>query len=543
MHQALYRKYRPRSFDDVCGQEHITRVLKYETAHAQISHAYLFCGSRGTGKTTSAKILARAVNCDHPRDGSPCGECAACRLMDSGAETDILEMDAASNNKVDDIRAILDEVIYTPSSLRYRVYIVDEVHMLSQSAFNALLKTLEEPPSHVIFILATTELQKLPATIVSRCQRFDFRRIPVPVITERLEYIASREGIALEHDAALMLARLAQGGMRDAISLLELCSGGRDKITPAVVNDAVGSSGRETVSQTVRAIASRNCEALFNIIAETDSSAKDITVFWSELIAYYRDMLVLRTGADAVKYLDLTETEAEALRSDAGLFPRETLMYHSRMLDEAYLSMQRAGAIRRSVAELTLLRMTDERLDTRPEALLSRVAAVESALATGALTVSVRTPVDEKAGESALSPHDATGMTATAVKEAAENSATPAPQAKKETPAAAARKPIRSFPEIAERVAEADKGLGGFVRKCRAYTDGEDGMVVYCETKFTKDLLSRDKNTALSATAAAAVLGKSVSPAKLKIEILAADREPDDAERLDSELRSLADMN
>ena len=383
MHQALYRKYRPRTFDDVCGQEHVTRVLKYETAHGQISHAYLFCGSRGTGKTTSAKILARAVNCESPVDGSPCGKCAACRMMDSGAETDILEMDAASNNKVDDIRTILDEVVYTPSSLKYRVYIIDEVHMLSQSAFNALLKTLEEPPAHVIFILATTELQKLPATIVSRCQRFDFRRIAVPVLTSRLEYIAKAENIELEHDAALILARLAQGGMRDAISLLELCAGGRERITPAVVNDAVGSTGRESVSRTVRALAARDAATLFDIVFETDSSAKDITVFWSELVSYYRDMLVIKTGADAVKYLDLTEAEAESLGHDAALFTRETLMYHSRLLDEAYLAMQRAGAIRRSVAEMTLLRMADERLDTRPEALLSRIAALESALAGG----------------------------------------------------------------------------------------------------------------------------------------------------------------
>ena len=549
MHQALYRKYRPRSFDDVCGQEHITRVLKYETSHGQISHAYLFCGSRGTGKTTSAKILSRAVNCEHPKDGSPCGECAACRLMDSGAETDILEMDAASNNKVDDIRAILDEVVYTPSSLRYRVYIVDEVHMLSQSAFNALLKTLEEPPAHVIFILATTELQKLPATIVSRCQRFDFRRIPVSVITERLEYIASKEGIELEHDAALMLARLAQGGMRDAISLLELCAGGSSKVTPAAVNDAVGSSGRETVSRTVRALAARDCPVLFDIIAETDSSAKDITVFWGELIAYYRDMLVVKTGVDAVKYLDLTETEAESLRSDAGLFARETLLYHSRLLDDAYLSMQRAGAIRRSVAELTLLRMADERLDTRPEALLSRIAALEAALAGGAvrippaesITVAEPAPVSTPASE-APAVGNAPASGAVASSEAPPVVRTPPKNPPKPAPAAPLRKQIRSFAEIAERVSEADKGLGGFVRKCRAYTDGDDGMILYCETQFTKNLLMRDKSLSLIAAAASAVLARPMLPLKVKVDILPADREPDDAERLDGELRSLAGL-
>lgn len=542
MHQALYRKYRPRTFDDVCGQDHITRVLKYETAHGQISHAYLFCGSRGTGKTTSAKILARAVNCESPVDGSPCGKCAACRLMDSGGETDILEMDAASNNKVDDIRAILDEVVYTPSSLRYRVYIIDEVHMLSQSAFNALLKTLEEPPSHVIFILATTELQKLPATIISRCQRFNFRRIPVPVLTGRLEYIAKCENIDLDHDAALMLARLAQGGMRDAISLLELCAGGREKITPAVVNDAVGSTGRGTVSRTVRALAAKNAAELFDIVFETDSSAKDITVFWGELISYYRDMLVIKTGADAIKYLDLTEAEAEALRSDAALFTRETLMYHSRLLDDAYLAMQRAGAIRRSVAEMTLLRMADERLDTRPEALLSRIAALESALAGGMAVTLPSFDESRPVADSEVTLGDAPAAPPKVVvyPEPQKAPETPAKEKKKEEETAPARKPIRNFAEIAERVAEADKGLGGFVRKCRAYDDA-GRVLLYCETQFTKNLLSREKSLNLIASAASAVLERRIAPNAVKVEVLPASEDPDAAALLDSELGSLAD--
>lgn len=540
MHQALYRKYRPRTFDDVCGQEHITRALKYEISHGQISHAYLFCGSRGTGKTSSAKILARAVNCESPVDGSPCGKCAACRLMDSGGETDILEMDAASNNKVDDIRAILDEVVYTPSSLKYRVYIIDEVHMLSQSAFNALLKTLEEPPAHVIFILATTELQKLPATIVSRCQRFDFRRIPVPVLTARLEYIAKCEGIDLEHDAALILARLAQGGMRDAISLLELCAGGRERITPEVVNDAVGSTGRESVSRTVRALAARDASTLFDIVFETDSSAKDITVYWGELISYYRDMLVIKTGADAVKYLDLTEAEAEALRADAALFTRETLMYHSRLLDEAYLAMQRAGAIRRSVAEMTLLRMADERLDTRPEALLSRIAALESAMAGGVAVTLPSFDESRPVADSEVTLGDVPAAPPEIVRYPEPAAEKPAEE-KKPEPAAPARKPVRSFAEIAERIAEADRGVGGFVRKCRAYSDGESGMLIYCETQFTKNLLSREKNVALIASAASAVLERRIAPNAVKIEVLPASEDPDAAALLDSELSSLAD--
>ena len=262
MYQALYRKWRPITFDDVCGQSHITDILKYETAENRISHAYLFCGPRGTGKTTCAKILAKAINCLSPVDGNPCGKCAACQSIDGESATDVLEMDAASNNGVDAVRAIRDEVIYTPSGLKYRVYIVDEVHMLSISAFNALLKTLEEPPAHVVFILATTELQKLPATIVSRCQRFDFRRISTPVITERLLHIAKAEKITLSADAARILAKHANGGMRDAISLLDLCSSTGGDLTASYVQDMLGISSMDSMEGLVL-MYFRICNLLF----------------------------------------------------------------------------------------------------------------------------------------------------------------------------------------------------------------------------------------------------------------------------------------
>ena len=258
MHQALYRKWRPHTFEEVYGQDHITSILKYEVANSKFSHAYLFCGSRGTGKTTCAKILAKAVNCLSPENGNPCGKCSACLSIDAGSETDILEMDAASNNGVDNIRDIRDEVVYSPSNLKYRVYIIDEVHMLSASAFNALLKTLEEPPEHVVFILATTELHKLPATIISRCQRFDFRRIATTVLKDHLLRIAKAENIDIDESAALILAKQAQGGMRDAISLLDLCAGSRERIDDALVYRTVGSSGRENMLKVVRAIAEKD---------------------------------------------------------------------------------------------------------------------------------------------------------------------------------------------------------------------------------------------------------------------------------------------
>ncbi len=383
-HLALYRKWRPQTFDEVCGQDHITSVLKYEVANNHISHAYLFSGSRGTGKTTCAKILAKAVNCEKPQGGNPCGLCAACRAIDSGRATEVLELDAASNNGVDNIRDIRDEVIYAPSSLRYRVYIIDEVHMLSPNAFNALLKTLEEPPEHVIFILATTEQHKLPATVISRCQRFEFRRIATDDIIARLSYIAKEEGIELDRDATRLLARLAQGGMRDAISLLELCAGGGKRITPEDVYEAVGSTGRGYIIETARAVAQADYDKIFDIIAGIANSSKDIAVFWQDLISLWRDMLVMKTIPEtAARYLDLTDSETAQLTELSCLFSRETLLAHCRQLEGALQTMQRSNAIKRTIAELTLLSMSDCRLDTRVESLIARIARLEEALGSG----------------------------------------------------------------------------------------------------------------------------------------------------------------
>ena len=391
MHQALYRKWRPQRFEDVCGQEHVTSILQYQTKTGGLSHAYLFCGSRGTGKTTCAKILAKAVNCENPQNGSPCLACDACRSIEAGSATDVLEMDAASNNGVDNIRDIRDEVVYPPNALKKRVYIIDEVHMLSASAFNALLKTLEEPPEYVVFILATTELQKLPATIISRCQRYDFRRIATPVLANRLSYIAGQEGISLDPEAALLLGRMAQGGMRDAISLLELCAGTGSHISTQTVNETAGSTGRDSMMETVRAIAARDYDKLYAMIDAVVQSSKDIAIFWQDLIGLYREMLVLRTAKDAAAYLDLTDSELAAMQEVAKPFKSSTLLYHCTLLEQALLSMQRANAIKRIVAESTLVRMCDPELQTSPEALLARIAALEDKIAFGQISVAPAT--------------------------------------------------------------------------------------------------------------------------------------------------------
>ena len=468
MYLALYRKYRPLTFDDVISQEHITTTLRNQLKNGQTSHAYLFTGSRGTGKTTCAKILVKAVNCESPVNGSPCNKCASCRSIDAGIATDVLEMDAASNNGVDNIRDIRDEVVYSPSALKYRVYIVDEVHMLSGSAFNALLKTLEEPPAHVVFILATTELQKLPSTIISRCQRFDFRRISTDVLVNRLAFISDEEGIEYEIDALRVIARLARGGMRDAISLLELCAGTRNKVTVGVVDETVGSGGRENIENTARAIATGDFDALFSAVDTVARSSRDISVFWQELIAYYRDMLVFKTSSAASRYLDLTESEAKKLSSVADLFSKETLIHHCRILDETSYAMQKSGGNNRMTAEMALIKMCDTSLDTSVDALLSRISKLETALATGAFAARDRNVTADTKNiereEISVKSEKSAEVKAEAVEKAV-------PSADE-----LVLRNLRGWNDIIERACESDGSSRGFLKIAKAYV-GSDGKI------------------------------------------------------------------
>ena len=511
MHQALYRKWRPQTFDDVCGQEHITSILRYEAENQAFSHAYLFCGSRGTGKTTCAKILAKVVNCQSPVNGNPCGKCKACLDIDSGAATDVLEMDAASNNGVDNIRDIRDEVVYSPSSLRYRVYIIDEVHMLSISAFNALLKTLEEPPEHVVFILATTELHKLPATIISRCQRFDFRRISNDVLTNRLLYIAGQEGIVLDKDAARMLAKLAQGGMRDAISLLELCAGARREVTPQTVEDAVGLTGRDAMMKTVHAIISRDYDALFAQIAEVVRSSKDIAIFWQDLISLYRDLLVIKTTAEAASYLDLTDVESRQLVDVARSFSKEKILYHCRLLEESFFSMQKANAVKRMIAELTLVRMCDEALDTSNESILSRVAQLEESIASGAIAVKHVAPPETNAQ---IQTPAASAETPAMPK------AAPAPTVSAPMNAKRVLRPIRAWMEVVERISRSEPMMASFAKNAQAFTDENGKVIVRFRDDFSLHMMEQGSAKDRMRTAVSAVLRREVGDRDLVFEVL-----------------------
>lgn len=531
MHQALYRKWRPKSFDEVYGQDHITSILKYEIANSKFSHAYLFCGSRGTGKTTCAKILAKAVNCLSPVNGNPCGKCASCISIESGTETDVLEMDAASNNSVEDIRDIRDEVVYSPSNLKYRVYIIDEVHMLSASAFNALLKTLEEPPEHVVFVLATTELQKLPATIISRCQRFDFRRISTEVLKNHLLRIAESEGIKITDTAALTLAKHAQGGMRDAISLLDLCAGNRTLIDDALVSDVIGIGGREESMRVLRAIADKDHDVLFGIIDETARSSRDIAVFWQELISAYRDLLIVKNSKEPLRYLDLTDTEAETLTAIAKQFSAETLIYHSQMVTDAYISMLRSNSLKRIIAELTLVRMCDSRLSTSPEAMLARITALEKGQ--GRANVSAQPISIEHETENETEKPRAQRTAARPARKASDDdefrgdapsfvAAKPA-TGKVETPkpTASAIRQLRAYKgraEATELMDGKDPMLSAFFKRAKWYSDGDGNIVLKFENKFEIDNLKRFSGDAFFIEIISQVEGRSVSAQQIRYE-------------------------
>ena len=544
MRQALYRKYRPRTFDDVCGQEHITSILRYQIAENALSHAYLFCGSRGTGKTTCAKILAKAVNCENPQNGSPCCKCAACLSIESGAAIDVLEMDAASNNGVENIRDIRDEVLYSPSSLRYRVYIVDEVHMLTTNAFNALLKTLEEPPAHVIFILATTELHKLPATIISRCQRFDFRRIALPVLAARLTHIAHEEGLTLHADAAEAIARLAQGGMRDAISLLELCSGAQRPIDVATVNDMMGSAGREEILRVARAVLAADYNEIFNAIAEAVASSRDLAVFWQELISLYRDLLVVKTTADAARYLDLSDAEAADLAALAASYSKAGLLAHCRLLEDALFAMQKANAVKRMVAELTLVRMCDPTLDASPEGLLSRIERLEDAVKCGVTApVAPVAPAPEAPAPDdtvPVAPVEKAPATPAPRKEkppVAEAPTAPAAPARKRTPPAApAASPttgrvltrIRGFMNVVERIERENNMIAPFLQSARAVTDSDGTVILQLGDALSLLMLDPADSRAMIARALSAELGKQIAPTALVFEVQDAAHDKND---------------
>lgn len=375
-YQALYRKYRPQTFSEVVGQEHITETLKNELAAGKTVHAYLFTGTRGTGKTSCAKILAKAVNCLNPKDGDPCLSCESCLSVSKGENTDIVEIDAASNNSVDSIRELRDQVSFAPSSSKYRVYIIDEVHMLTVSAFNALLKTLEEPPAHVVFILATTEVHKLPATILSRCQRFDFRRIEADRICERIQYIADKEGLTVTDGAASLIAAAADGGMRDALSILDLCASGSKNIDEETVESVCGMAGGDYLIKLADYIKSRNAEGALMLIDRLYGNSVDIGRLLAELTSHYRDLMIIKTVKGDNKPIVCSSAKLKALEEQAADYDIKEIMRTLSALQSANAGMQSGN--RRCEMEMTVIRLCTPSLSYDLASLERRIAALEN---------------------------------------------------------------------------------------------------------------------------------------------------------------------
>ena len=383
MYQALYRKYRPKTFDDVVGQEHITETLKKQVETGRLSHAYLFIGTRGTGKTTCAKILAKAVNCEHPVNGNPCNRCAACRGIDDGSILDVVELDAASNNGVDNVRALRDEAVFSPASVRKRVYIVDEVHMLSNSAFNALLKILEEPPEHLMFILATTELHKVPATILSRCQRHSFKRIPVDTITARLNFVAQQEHLNLQPDAAALLARMADGGMRDALTLLDQCCGNECISTDAVIS-AIGLAGNLRTAQLLRSVAAGDTAGALEQFRALWQDGKDPSALLDELSILQRDLLMQAVAPRGGRELLSGAYDPVTLEELSGAFSSAQLLANLQSIQQT-LGAMASQPNPRIAAELCLIRLCRPELCDDVPTLCARMDKLEQTVYSGAI--------------------------------------------------------------------------------------------------------------------------------------------------------------
>ncbi len=406
VYRALYRKWRPMTFDDVIGQKHISDTLRGSVESGRIAHAYLFCGTRGTGKTTTAKIFSRAVNCENPAGGEPCNECPTCKGILDGSILDVYEMDAASNRGVENIREIRDEVIYTPVGCSYKVYIIDEVHMLTAEAFNALLKTLEEPPPHVLFILATTEPHKIPSTVLSRCQRFDFRRIGIDDIARRIGKISEAEGIDITPDAAELIAELGDGSMRDAISLLDRCAGfGKDKLTTDRVSDIVGIVGANRLFEIADAVAENNARAALLNSGEVLRVGGEAQNLLENLIEHFRCLLICKATKEAAELIDKTEQSAQRYGEQSEKFSVERLLFSIKSLGE-YLAQAKWMSNPKIAVEMAMIKLCSLSYSTDSDALLARIEKLETAIANAGTGALEKAPVNETLSAEELPPWD-----------------------------------------------------------------------------------------------------------------------------------------
>ena len=465
MYQALYRKWRPKTFDDVVSQPHITTTLKNQIINGKTAHAYLFTGSRGTGKTTCARIFAKAVNCENGKDGMPCCECEICRAADNGSLSDIIEIDAASNASVNDIRELREGVMFTPEMCRYKVYIIDEVHMLSVGAFNALLKTMEEPPPHVKFILATTEIHKVPATIVSRCQHFDFNRIRSEDIVARLSYIAEQEGFTLHEDAAGLIARLSDGGMRDALSLLDQCVAFSDDITLETVSNAAGIAGRDYLFDILECIADKNAADALKRINELHSKSKDLKVLAGELLEQMRNVMLAATIDNGRELITCLPDELERIEGIARKMQLNDILSCISLLQESSDKLARSTS-KRIELEMCMIRLCTASFGkaavqtggTAPAAMpdgdvLKRLTKLEDAVRSG--SIAIGTAKSEPAPPPKPEPD---------------------PDFKKIDPSQI--QPIQNWGGLMEEINRRNPALSGFLKKSKAFIGGSTVFII-----------------------------------------------------------------
>ncbi len=489
---ALYRKFRPDNFHDVKGQEHIVTTLKNQIMAGRIGHAYLFTGTRGTGKTTVAKLLAKVVNCEHPVDGNPCNECRMCKGISAQTSMNVIEIDAASNNGVDNVREIVDEVRYSPTEGKYKVYIIDEVHMLSTGAFNALLKTIEEPPSYVIFILATTEVHKIPVTILSRCQRYDFKRITIDTITARLEELMKEENIEVEEKALRYVARAADGSLRDALSLLDQCISfylGK-KITYDNVLEVLGAVDTAVFSRLLSSIRKQEVSACIELLEEIESGGRELGQFITDFIWYLRNLLLMKTTADVSEIITEISTEnLQLLKTEAGTVEEQSLMRYIRIFSE--LSNQiRYAARKRVLIEIALIKLCKPEMEQSYDALLDRIRQIEEKLESGIVVSSgvQHSSVPDQRPKQEKKPVVLPEALPEDIKEAA-----------------------KSWKSIVAQVARKAPALGSVLNGATLSIDGGQGLLIVVTNELDKDLIDGEAHMQLIKDTIAQLLRKQVS--------------------------------
>jgi DNA polymerase-3 subunit gamma/tau len=501
MYQALYRKYRPRDFSEVVSQDHITHTLAGEIKSGKTAHAYLFTGSRGTGKTTCARIFAQAVNCLAPVDGNPCHKCEICREAENGTLPDITEIDAASNNGVGDVRELRDFAVYAPERCRYKVYIIDEVHMLTKDAFNALLKITEEPPPHVKFILATTEIHKVLPTVISRCQRFDFRRVSVNDIIKRLMIVAEAENISLSENAAALIAKTADGAMRDALSLLDTCLAFDQNVTIETVSDACGIAGRDSLFSLIKAVSEKDAGTAVRITGELYAASKDLSRLCDELIEQFRNIMLLKTLPGSADTIICLPEELDILKNLAIKLPLETIVKQLETLQTAAQTMQRAAS-KRAEFEITLIRLCGQNTASPPGSeLLEKISRLEAKIADLERGTPQKRP---RAGayddytpnvpdfQRNSPPQRGTDENAGAVQNAPQGSEFDTNTA---TPPKSAPEKLREWTEILEKYAAVSPAVAGTLRNSRAVIDGNTVGIIY-KNAFFGDLIKKNDNVA-----------------------------------------------